>query len=86
MKEGDGIAYALYRAAHQDELSKIGELNDFSKIKTYLLSHKDLKSPTNDSFFDPKVVYFAEVLGAHDVLWEHDNGLKAFPNIHFQLL
>lgn len=72
MKVGDGIAYALYRVVHEDELSKISELNDFSKIKDFILAHLDLKSPTNDSYFDPKVVYFAEVLGTHSELWSNE--------------
>jgi len=73
MKNGDGVAYSLYRVAHEDEIAKIEELNNFSKIKIYLQSHTDLKRPSDDPFFDPKVIYFAEVLGSHGELWSNDH-------------
>lgn len=63
MKEGDGVAYALLYAAHEDKLSKIDELHSFDKISKYLSTHTDVQSISDNSFFDPKVVYFAEVLG-----------------------
>jgi hypothetical protein len=66
IKEGDSIAYALVYAAHENKLSKIDALHNFDKISEYLLTHTDLQSADGDSFFDPKVVYFAEVLGGLD--------------------
>ena len=62
IKEGDGVAYALKYVAEEDVLSKVSDLHDFDKIANYLLTHTDLQSDNND-FFDPKIVYFAEVLG-----------------------
>lgn len=66
IKEGDGIAYALVYAAHENELSKIDALHNFDKISEYLLTHTDLQSTDDNSFFDPKVVYFSEILGGVD--------------------
>ena len=66
IKEGDGIAYALLYVAHENELSKIDALHNFDKISEYLLAHTDLQSTDDNAFFDPKVVYFAEVLGGVD--------------------
>jgi hypothetical protein len=72
MKEGDGVAYSLYYVSHEDVLKKIDELSNFSKVKSYLQDHTDLQSPNDEPYFDPKVVYFAEVLGMHGELWTHD--------------
>jgi len=69
MKERDNVAYSLYRVAHEEELSQIDELNNFDKIKTFLQTHTSLPNLSNNPFFDPKVVYFAEVLGSHEELW-----------------
>jgi hypothetical protein len=69
MKGGDGVAYSLYYVFHEDVLKNIDELNDFSKVKSYLQDHADLQNPNNEPYFDPKVVYFAEILGTHDELW-----------------
>jgi hypothetical protein len=63
IKEGDGIAYALIYVAQEDKLSKLNELHNFDKISDYLLEHTDLQSTNDNEFFDPKVVYFAEILG-----------------------
>ncbi len=73
MKEGDYVAYALYRTAHEDELKHINELNDTDKIREFLHTHTDLVNRSNNSFFDSKVIYYAEVLGAQDHLEEHND-------------
>ena len=69
MKDGDMIAYALFRAAHEEKIARIQELNDFNRMKSYLQTHRDSDSHNNDPYFDPKVTYFAEILGSHDELW-----------------
>jgi hypothetical protein len=67
MKEGDGIAYAIYHAAHAEELAHISELNNFHNIRDFLSNH-EIHYPDDNPYFDPKVVYYAEVLGLHDEL------------------
>lgn len=73
MKEGDYVAYSLYRIAHEDECSHITELNDTTKIRDFLHTHTDLVNQSDNPFFDPKVIYFAEILGSHSELWGHED-------------
>jgi hypothetical protein len=63
MHEGDGVAYALVYAANEETFSKNEALKSFKEINKFLFSHTDLCSLDGNEFFDPKVVYFAEVLG-----------------------
>lgn len=71
MREGDGIAYAIYHAAHSEELEHIKELHDLHAVRDFLLSH-EIHSPNDNPYFDPRVVYYAEVLGSHGELWAED--------------
>lgn len=63
IKQGDGVAYAIYYSAHSKELEHVSRLNDFPSMRDFLLSH-EVHNPDNNPYFDPKVLYYAVVLGS----------------------